>query len=127
MYVCSYFSVKWANTLSRQRCIYISPWSTLAPVTMMLLTIKTLKITSLFSPSCVSCSSVGQSMLTLFWSLFGLESLDIIKVNHANHYFTEAVGTILFALYMMFAVVVMLNALIAMMSNTYTRVEVSTQ
>ncbi|XP_038065339.1 short transient receptor potential channel 4-like [Patiria miniata] len=66
---------------------------------------------------------VGQSMLTLFWSLFGLESLDIIKVNHAKHGFTEAVGTILFALYMMFAVVVMLNALIAMMSNTYTRVE----
>ena len=63
-------------------------------------------------------------MLTLFWSLFGLESLEIITVNHAKHHFTEAVGTILFALYMMFAVVVMLNALIAMMSNTYTRVEV---
>ncbi|XP_033641216.1 short transient receptor potential channel 5-like isoform X1 [Asterias rubens] len=66
---------------------------------------------------------VGQSMLTLFWSLFGLESLDIIDVSIAKHYFTEAVGKILFALYMMFAVVVMLNALIAMMSNTYTRVE----
>ncbi|XP_022108366.1 short transient receptor potential channel 5-like [Acanthaster planci] len=66
---------------------------------------------------------VGQSMLTLFWSLFGLEGLEIIRVNHAKHGFTEAVGTILFALYMMFAVVVMLNALIAMMSNTYTRVE----
>ena len=66
-------------------------------------------------------------MLTLFWALFGLESLSIIELqDDVNHYFTEAVGTLLYALYLMFAVVVMLNALIAMMSNTYTRVEVST-
>ena len=66
-------------------------------------------------------------MLTLFWALFGLESLSIIQLQEeVNHYFTEAVGTLLYALYLMFAVVVMLNALIAMMSNTYTRVEVST-
>ena len=64
-------------------------------------------------------------MLTLFWALFGLESLSIIQLDSGiNHYFTEAVGTFLFGLYLMFAVVVMLNALIAMMSNTYTRVEV---
>lgn len=69
-------------------------------------------------------SSVGLSMLTLFWALFGLESLSIIQLESGiNHYFTEAVGTLLFGLYLMFAVVVMLNALIAMMSNTYTRVE----
>ncbi len=69
-------------------------------------------------------------MLTLFWALFGLEPLEIIKLDvngqqEVEHYFTEAVGTLLYALYLMFAVVVMLNALIAMMSNTYTRVEVS--
>nr|XP_054760143.1 short transient receptor potential channel 4-like [Lytechinus pictus] len=69
-------------------------------------------------------ASVGLSMLTLFWALFGLESLSIIQLESGiNHYFTEAVGTFLFGLYLMFAVVVMLNALIAMMSNTYTRVE----
>ncbi|XP_071498896.1 short transient receptor potential channel 1-like [Diadema antillarum] len=68
--------------------------------------------------------SVGLSMMSLFWSLFGLESLSIIQLSSGiEHYFTEAVGTFLFALYLMFAVVVMLNALIAMMSNTYTRVE----
>ncbi|XP_072049791.1 short transient receptor potential channel 4-like isoform X2 [Amphiura filiformis] len=69
---------------------------------------------------------VSQSMLTLFWALFGLEPLEIIKLDvngDPGHYFTEAVGTLLYALYLMFAVVVMLNALIAMMSNTYTRVE----
>ena len=38
---------------------------------------------------------------------------------------TLGVGEALYAIYMVVVVVVMLNALIAMMSNTYTRVEVS--
>ena len=40
---------------------------------------------------------------------------------------THVVGETLYAIYMVVVVVVMLNALIAMMSNTYTRVEVSSK
>ncbi|XP_033099108.1 short transient receptor potential channel 4-like isoform X2 [Anneissia japonica] len=66
---------------------------------------------------------IWQSLLTLFWTLFGLQGVTIVQLNDADHAFTESIGTLLFAFYLLFAVVVLLNALIAMMSNTYTRVE----
>lgn len=66
-------------------------------------------------------------METLFWSLFGPIDLEVLKVGVEDEKMrlTGSIGTLLYALYMTVAVVVMLNALIAMMSNTYTRVEVS--
>ncbi|XP_072016826.1 short transient receptor potential channel 7-like [Amphiura filiformis] len=67
--------------------------------------------------------SFPHSMSTLFWSLFGpafdveeIDSITDLKMIHN-------IGIALYAVYMTIAVVVMLNALIAMMSNTYTRVE----
>ena len=64
-------------------------------------------------------------MGTLFWSLFDLADTEELEVHPtAGMVFTESVGLILYASYLIIAVVVMLNALIAMMSNTYTRVEV---
>ena len=63
-------------------------------------------------------------MGTLFWALFGLPDLDILDLRHANHTFTEGVGTGLYAVYHIIAIVVLMNVLIAMMSNTYTRIEV---
>ncbi|XP_071958042.1 short transient receptor potential channel 4-like [Antedon mediterranea] len=66
---------------------------------------------------------IWQSLLTLFWTLFGLQNASVVQLNDAGHTFTEIIGTLLFAFYLLFAVVVLLNALIAMMSNTYTRVE----
>ena len=66
-------------------------------------------------------------MDTLFWALFGLPDMSVVDFTSAvdaEHYFTETVGNFLYATYHVIAIVVLLNVLIAMMSNTYTRVEV---
>ncbi|XP_033646603.1 short transient receptor potential channel 4-like isoform X1 [Asterias rubens] len=68
-------------------------------------------------------STLPETMGTLFWALFGLPDLDILDLRHANHTFTEGVGTGLYAVYHIIAIVVLMNVLIAMMSNTYTRIE----
>ncbi|XP_038045260.1 short transient receptor potential channel 5-like isoform X2 [Patiria miniata] len=59
---------------------------------------------------------------TLFWSLFDLMDLDNLTMA-SDLKFSEAIGTALYAAYSVLGVVVLMNALIAMMSNTYTRVE----
>ncbi len=64
-------------------------------------------------------------MRTLFWSLFDLMDLDNLDSAHDNMFFTETVGIILYGVYMLIAAIVMVNALIAMMNNTYNKVEVS--
>lgn len=67
-------------------------------------------------------------METLFWALFGLPDISVVDFTDAvetKHYFTQTVGNLLYATYHVIAIVVLLNVLIAMMSNTYTRVEVS--
>ena len=64
-------------------------------------------------------------MATLFWALFGLPDLEILDLKGINHVFTEFIGTALYAAYHVIAIVVLLNVLIAMMSNTYTRIEVN--
>ncbi|XP_071948244.1 short transient receptor potential channel 4-like [Antedon mediterranea] len=64
------------------------------------------------------------TMATLFWALFGLPDVDILRLHRdVNHEFTESVATLLYAAYHIIAIVVLLNVLIAMMSSTYTRVE----
>ena len=63
-------------------------------------------------------------MGTLFWALFGLPDISIVSLGGVNHQFTETVGQLLYGVYHIIAIVVLLNVLIAMMSNTYTRVEV---
>ena len=65
-------------------------------------------------------------MATLFWALFGLPDMNIVNLSRANidHTFTQTVGNFLYATYHVVSIVVLLNVLIAMMSNTYTRVEV---
>ncbi|XP_072031973.1 short transient receptor potential channel 3-like isoform X2 [Amphiura filiformis] len=63
-----------------------------------------------------------QSMKMLFWSLFGLSELDSLHIKDGELGLTESLGHFMFALYLLVAVIVLLNALIAMMSSTYTRV-----
>ncbi|XP_072015780.1 LOW QUALITY PROTEIN: short transient receptor potential channel 4-like [Amphiura filiformis] len=67
--------------------------------------------------------SIPDTMATLFWALFGLPDLEILDLKGVNHVFTEFIGTALYAAYHVIAIVVLLNVLIAMMSNTYTRIE----
>lgn len=62
--------------------------------------------------------------MTLFWALFGLPDLDILDLKGIDKVFTETVGLLLYAAYHVIAIVVLLNVLIAMMSSTYTRIEV---
>ncbi|XP_070555682.1 short transient receptor potential channel 4-like [Ptychodera flava] len=67
--------------------------------------------------------SVPDAMLTLFWALFGITDMAKLRIQGANHWFTESIGKILFAAYHVIGIVVLLNILIAMMSNTFTRIE----
>ncbi|XP_071508426.1 short transient receptor potential channel 4-like isoform X2 [Diadema antillarum] len=69
--------------------------------------------------------TLGETMATLFWALFGLPDMNIVNLSRANidHTFTQTVGNFLYATYHVVSIVVLLNVLIAMMSNTYTRVE----
>ena len=69
-------------------------------------------------------SSLFRSLGTLFWSLFDMADLEELKIPEGKLYLTEMTGLLLYAAFMVIAVIVMLNALIAMMSNTYTSVEV---
>ena len=69
-----------------------------------------------------------ESSKTLFWALFGELELDHLLVEtHGGRKpeLTAFVGHFMFALYLLVAVIVLLNALIAMMSDTYARIQVS--
>ncbi|XP_072030849.1 short transient receptor potential channel 5-like isoform X3 [Amphiura filiformis] len=68
-------------------------------------------------------ANLASTMRALFWSLFDLMDLDTLDSRHENMFFTETVGIILYGVYMIIAFIIMLNALIAMMNNTYNRVE----
>ncbi|XP_039248274.2 short transient receptor potential channel 4-like [Styela clava] len=54
----------------------------------------------------------------LFWALFGLFELNSMSLD-GKHTYTEFVGKTLVATYHVVAIIVMLNMLIAMMSNSY--------
>nr|XP_006815513.1 PREDICTED: uncharacterized protein LOC102803298 [Saccoglossus kowalevskii] len=56
----------------------------------------------------------------LFWTLFGLGDIDSFDTDFRP---VETIGKILFGLYNLLAVVVILNMLIAKMSDTYNRIE----
>ncbi|XP_077991005.1 short transient receptor potential channel 4-like [Glandiceps talaboti] len=66
---------------------------------------------------------VKTALTTLFWTLFGMTDLRSLDVTVANHWITELVGYFLFAVYHIVAIVALFNILIAMMSNTYNRIE----
>ncbi|XP_072046465.1 short transient receptor potential channel 5-like [Amphiura filiformis] len=67
-------------------------------------------------------TTLFRSLSVLFWSLFSPMDEETMHMD-TEFKMTFTVGEILYAVYMVVVVVVMLNALIAMMSNTYTRVE----
>lgn len=61
---------------------------------------------------------------TLFWALFG--HVDMSTFNTSDQaQITEVTGHLLFATYSLASVLVALNLLIAMLSNTYKKVDVS--
>jgi len=61
---------------------------------------------------------------TLFWALFGHVEMSTFNTSDQAQ-ITEVTGHLLFATYSLASVLVALNLLIAMLSNTYKKVDVS--
>lgn len=59
----------------------------------------------------------------LFFSLFGLVEPDLMPPMHLSPPYSKVFMKLVFGIYMMITVVVLINLLIAMMSNTYQRIE----
>ncbi|XP_072171069.1 transient-receptor-potential-like protein [Diadema setosum] len=70
-----------------------------------------------------------QTLLTLMWALFGLVNTDKTRLPQDEseqedpEIFVETVGELLFLVYHLMAIVVLLNMLIAMMSNSFQIIE----
>ncbi|XP_022106370.1 short transient receptor potential channel 4-like isoform X2 [Acanthaster planci] len=77
------------------------------------------------SDSChmiVGFSTFVGSVQDLYWSLYGLTEIDVLELPGKNSV-AEGVGTFLYVCYLIVAVLVLLNALIGMLSNTYNLTE----
>ncbi|XP_065315664.1 short transient receptor potential channel 4-like isoform X2 [Gordionus sp. m RMFG-2023] len=63
-------------------------------------------------------SNLFETVQTLYWAIFGLVDLDNTELKEP-HVYTEFIGLLMFGVYSAIAIVVLLNMLIAMMSNSY--------
>jgi transient receptor potential cation channel subfamily C len=71
-------------------------------------------------------SSLFEILQSLYWAIFGLVGLEDAELQpRFKHEFTEIVGKLMFGTYSWIALVVLLNMLIAMMSNSYQLIYVS--
>lgn len=68
-------------------------------------------------------ASPGQTLEMLFFSLFGLVEPDNMPPLHLVPPFGKMVLKLLFGIYLMVTLVVLINLLIAMMSDTYQRIQ----
>ncbi|XP_042907067.2 uncharacterized protein [Parasteatoda tepidariorum] len=59
----------------------------------------------------------------LFYALFGLVEPDYMPPMHLSPAFAKVIMKVVFGVYMMVTVIVLINLLIAMMSNTYQRIQ----
>ncbi|XP_038056459.1 transient-receptor-potential-like protein [Patiria miniata] len=73
--------------------------------------------------TCNDFSQMSQSFLNLLWALFGLTSKDAVKLTHWKHRSVETVGELLLLTYHIIAIIVLLNMLIAMMSNSFQTIQ----
>nr|XP_006820698.1 PREDICTED: uncharacterized protein LOC102803898 [Saccoglossus kowalevskii] len=65
-------------------------------------------------------SNMGSSLVSLYWSLYGLLDVEDFE---SSYYVSNAFGKILLGLYLVLAVIVLLNMLIAKISNTYANIQ----
>jgi len=70
--------------------------------------------------------SLWKSYVTLFWSLFGLTQLGSVREGRQIQAFTKRVAEYMLMCYHAMAVIVLVNMLIAMMSNSFQEIEVTT-
>ncbi|CBY32382.1 unnamed protein product [Oikopleura dioica] len=66
-------------------------------------------------------TTIEQTFITLFWSLFGLS--DYRGVELAQYPLSRIIGYLLYGAYSLITVVIMLNMLIAMINNSYNRID----
>ena len=82
--------------------------------------------------------SFQETIKTLFWDIFGYgdpEHADVVVTNQcpepnpcyntSEHQFTEAVGFSIYGMYHIIVIIILLNMLIALMSNTFSRIKVT--
>ncbi|KAJ8297880.1 hypothetical protein KUTeg_024411 [Tegillarca granosa] len=62
------------------------------------------------------------SYLTLYWSLFGLTAVKDINIRNGQQ-FTKVTSMLLFMIYHAMSIIVLINMLIAMMSNSFQNIE----
>ena len=63
------------------------------------------------------------SLVELYWTLFGFTELSTLGLA-PQHVLAEMIGTVLYGMYLVIGVLILLNALIGMLSNTYNSVDV---
>ncbi|XP_071487665.1 transient-receptor-potential-like protein [Diadema antillarum] len=69
-----------------------------------------------------SFDNIGHSIVVFFWALYGESNVSNFALP-PNLWLTRDVGLFLFGVYLLLSITIMMNALIAMLSNTYSRVE----
>lgn len=90
---------------------------------------------SVDKPICVLVRSLPQSFYTLYWAIYGYSPpmyADIVLSNRSvkagvDHRLTEVVGKAMFALYYVIGIIILINLLIAMTSNSFSNVWVCTR
>lgn len=82
------------------------------------------KINSCFEFVLTNFSSVFESSQSLFWASFGMVDLNSFELTGIKTY-TRFWGLLMFGSYSVINVIVLLNLLIAMMSNSYAMIDVS--
>ncbi|XP_033644367.1 short transient receptor potential channel 4-like [Asterias rubens] len=70
----------------------------------------------------VGFATLFVSLFDLYWTLFGIVEKDSVRLP-PGFQLQETIGTLMFAAYHVVGVLVLLNALIGMLSNTYMKVE----
>lgn len=63
--------------------------------------------------------SLFEALQTLFWGTFGLVEKDRLDSLYRKHTFTMFIGLLMFGVYCSIMIIVLINMLIAMMSNSY--------
>ncbi|CAF1024320.1 unnamed protein product [Adineta steineri] len=71
-------------------------------------------------------SNLFESLQTLFWGTFGLIDLQTFNI-YKKHTFTMFIGLLMYGVYSSIMIIVLLNMLIAMMSNSYQYIANSTE
>jgi hypothetical protein len=69
-------------------------------------------------------SSLFETLQTMWWGIYGLVETDAFEI-YPKHHFTMFVGLTMFGVYSCIVIIVLVNMLIAMMSNSYQTIAVS--